>query len=137
MIAIPDSIGSLQEAVFEVAKLRWVQQNTSELQSDNAARRELSARLIEAETDVSRQLKAIFDEDNENTCCWYYKGQKKPISTHSARNIYLSEICDQVYKRTPILRNELINRRKISGTVTAARRELIQAMLENGEPKRS
>ena len=135
LIAIPDSIGSLQEAVFEVAKLHWVQQNTPELQSDNAARRELSAQLIEAETDVSRQLKAIFDEDNENTCCWYHKGEKKPISTHSARNIYLSKICDQVYNRTPILQNELINRRKISGTVTAARRELIQAMLENGDQK--
>ena len=45
----------------------------------------------------------------------------------------MSTICDQVYNRTPTLRNELINRRKISGTVTAARRELIQAMLENGD----
>lgn len=134
LIAIPDSIGSLQEAVREVAKLRWVQQNTSELQRNQVARRELSARLIEAEADVSRQLKAIFDEDNENTCRWYHKGQeKKNISTHSVRNVYLSTICNQVYNRTPILRNELINRRKISGTVTAARRELIQAMLENGD----
>ena len=133
LIAIPDSIGSLQEAVFEVAKLRWVQQNTSELQSDNVARRELAARLLEAETDVSRQLKAIFDEDNENVCRWYHNGRKKPISTHSARNAYLSKICDQVYNKTPILQNELINRRKISGTVTAARRELIQAMLKNSD----
>ena len=135
LIAIPDSIGLLQEAVFEIVRLRWVQQNTSELQSDNAARRELSVRLLEAETDVSRQLKAIFDEDNENTCRWYHKGREKPISTHSVRNAYLSKICKQVYKKTPILQNELINRRKISGTVTAARRELIQAMLEKSDQK--
>ena len=135
LIAIPDSIGSLPEAVFEVAKLRRVQQNTSELQSDNVARRELAVRLLEAETDVSIQLKTIFDEDNENTCHWYHKGQKKPISTHSARNAYLSKVCDQVYNKTPILRNELINRQKISGTVTAARRELIEAMLEKSEEK--
>ena len=133
LIAIPDSIGLLQEAVFEVARLRWIQQNTAELQNDDIARRELSARLLEAETDVSRQLKAIFDEDNENVCRWYYKGQEKPISTHSARNAYLSKICKQVYKKTPILQNELINRHKISGTVTAARRELIQDMLEKGD----
>ena len=134
LIAIPDSIGSLQEAVCEVAKLRWVQQNTSELQRNDVARRELSSRLMEAEEDVLRQLKAIFDEDNENTCRWYHKGQeKKTISTYSARNAYLSEICNEVYNETPILQNELINRRKISGTVTAARRELIQAMLENSD----
>ena len=135
LIAIPDSIGSLQERIFEIARLRWIQQNTSKLQSDRVARRELSVRITEAETDVEGQLKAIFDEANENTCRWYHKGQDKTktISTHSARNAYLSQICDQVYNKTPILRNELINRRKISGTVTAARRELIQAMLENGD----
>ena len=135
LIAIPDSIGSLQEAVFEVARLRWIQQNTPELQNDDAARRELSVRLLEAETDVSRQLKAIFDEDNENTCRCYHKGKLKPIGSYQERNEYLSIICKQVYGKTPILQNELINRRKISGTVTAARRELIQAMLENGDEK--
>ena len=135
LIAIPDSIGLLQETVFEIVRLRWVQQNTSELQSDNAARRELSARILETETDVSSELKAIFDEDNEKACHWYHKGREKPISTRSVRNGYLSKICKEVYKKTPILKNELINRRKISGTVTAARRELIQAMLENSDEK--
>ena len=135
LIAIPDSIGSLQEAVSEIARLHWIQQKTPELRNDRVARRELSARITEAEKDVEGQLKAIFAETNENTCHWYHKGQDKTktISTHSARNAYLSQICDQVYNKTPILRNELINRRKISGTVTAARRELIQAMLENGD----
>ena len=130
LIAIPDSIGFLQEAIIEVAKLRWIQQNAPELQSDSAARRELSVRLLEAETDITKQLKAIFDEDNENTCRWYHKGKREPIGSHLARNACLSKICKQVYNKTPILQNELINRRKISGTVTAARRELIQAMLE-------
>ena len=133
LIAIPDSIGSLQETVFEVAKLRWIQQNTPELQNDSAARRELSVRLLEAETDITRQLKAIFDEDNESTCHWYHKGQEKPVTSDGSRNAWLSEICDHVFCETPIIRNELINRRKISGTVTAARRELIQAMLEKGD----
>ena len=50
-------------------------------------------------------------------------------------NDYLSRICDIVYNETPIFQNELINRRKISGTVTAARRELIQAMIENENKK--
>ena len=130
LIAIPDSIGFLLEAIIEVTKLRWIQQNTPKLQSDSAARRELSVRLLEAETDITRQLKAIFDEDNENTCRWYHKGKRELIRSHLERNAYLSKICKQVYNKTPILQNELINRRKISGTVTAARRELIQAMLE-------
>ncbi len=132
LIAIPDSIGFLQEAVLEAAKLRWIQQNTPELQKDDVARREFSVRFLEAETDVSRQLKAIFGEDNETACRWYHNGQQISIESNFARNAYLSEICKQVFNKTPILRNELINRQRISGTATAARRELIQAMLENG-----
>ena len=45
----------------------------------------------------------------------------------------MSKICDEVYQKTPFIRNELINRRKISGAVTTARKKLIQAMLENGD----
>ena len=63
---------------------------------------------------------------------WFYKGKRLNINSQRELNDLLSKICDQVYSKTPILKNELINRRKISGTVTAARRELIQHMLENG-----
>ena len=125
----------MQEAVFEVARLRWIQQNTPELQKDGVARRELSARLLEAEKAVSRELKAIFDEDNENTCSWYYKGKQHTISSYNARNVYLTDICKQIYSKTPIIRNELINRRGISGAATTARRKLIQHMLEYGNQK--
>ena len=45
----------------------------------------------------------------------------------------MSKICDEVYHKTPFIRNELINRRKISGAVTTARKKLIQAMLEKGD----
>ena len=40
-----------------------------------------------------------------------------------------------MYHKTPIIKNELINRRKISGASTSARRKLIQHMLENGDQK--
>ena len=135
LIAIPDSIGGLQETVFEIAKLHWIQQNTPGLQNDRVARRELSSRITEAETDVERQLKAIFSGDSENACVWFYKGKRLNINSQHERNERLSKICKQVYTKTPILQNELINRRKISGTVTAARRQLIQAMLKNEDEK--
>lgn len=131
LIAIPDSIGSLQKAVIEVARLHWIQQNTPELQNDRVARRELSSRITEVETDVERQLKGIFTGDSEEACVWFYEGKRLNINSQHEQNERLSKICDHVYSKTPIIRNELINRRKISGTVTAARRELIQAMLEN------
>ncbi len=133
LVAIPNSIGFLQEAIFEAARLRWIQDNNPELQNDDVARRELSIRLVEAEMDISRKLKEIFDNNNDNACSWYYKGELESIRSLQERNEILSKVCEHIYSKTPIIKNELINRRRISGTVTAARRVLIQAMLENGE----
>lgn len=132
LIAIPRSIGFLREAVLELARLRWVEEKTPGLDGDETARREILARLAVAEHDVASRLDAIFGENSEETCIWYHKGQPVQIDSQRARNAYLSTICDEVYDETSILQNELINRRKISGSVATARRKLIQAMLENG-----
>lgn len=132
LIAIPRSIGFLRDAVLELARLRWVDEKTPALEGDETARRELLARLAEAAQDVASRLDAILGENSEETCIWYHKGQPVQIDSQRARNVYLSTICDEVYDETPILQNELINRRKVSATVATARRKLIQAMLENG-----
>ena len=60
LIAIPSSTRFLRDAVMELACLQWVWENTLELEGDPVARRELSARWIEAERDVSDQLTTHF-----------------------------------------------------------------------------
>ena len=133
LIAIPDSTRFLRDTVTELACLRWISENTPELEGDATARRELSIRWVEAERDVSEQLVVIFGGDSEEPCRWFHKGQQVGINSERVRNEHLSKICDEVYHKTPFIRNELINRRKISGAVTTARKKLIQAMLENGD----
>ena len=133
LIAIPHSIRFLRDAVTELACLHWISENTPELEGDATARRELSIRWVEAERDVSDQLAVVFGGDSEAPCRWFHKGQQVGINSQRARNEHLSKICDEVYPKTPFIRNELINRRKISGAVTTAQKKLIQAMLENGD----
>ena len=135
LIAIPRTISFLQDAVTQLAYLHWIAENTPELEGDAVARRELSVRMIEAERGVTDRLTEIFGDNSEDSCTWYHKGQPADINSPKARNTYLSKICDVVYHKTPFIRNELINRRKISGAATNARRKLIQAMLENGDKK--
>ena len=135
LIAIPHSIGFLQDSVTQLAYLHWIVENTPELEGDAVARRELSARMAEAEHEVSNRLTEIFGDNSEGSCTWYHKGQPTGINSPKTRNTYLSKICDNIYHKTPLIRNELINRRKISGAATTARKRLIQAMLENGDKK--
>ena len=135
LIAIPHSIGFLSNAVIQLAYLHWVSENTPELKGDAVARRELEKRLEVIEREVSDRLSEIYGVDNKEVCVWYHCGQQTDIDSERARNEYLSKICDDIFSKTPFIRNELINRRNISGAATSARKKLIRAMLENGDKK--
>ena len=135
LIAIPQTTGTLQEAVIQLTHLYWVSDNTPELEGDRIARLELSIQQVQAEKEVSDRVTAIFGEDSKNACTWYHKGQPVNINSERSRNAHLSAICDEIYDKSPIIRNELINRREISGAATTARKNLIKAMLENGDKK--
>ena len=146
LVAIPQSIGLLRDAVLELWCLGWVEENTLEFLGDATARRELWTWRAEAERKVSEQLTSLFGEniaapqvggglvpngkDSTGGCLWYHNGQQKPITSRRSLNEYLSEICDSIYHATPILRNELINRRQISSQAASARKKLIAGMLD-------
>ena len=124
LIAIPHSIGFLNNAVIQLAYLHWVSENTPELEGDAVARRELEKRLEVVEREVSERLSEIYGLDNKEACVWYHQGQQTDIDSERARNEYLSIICDEVFSKTPLIRNELINRRNISGAATSARKKI-------------
>ena len=144
LIAIPKSIGFLRDAVLELWCLGWIEENTPGLAGDGTARRELWARRTEAEREISDQLTTLFGgniaapqvdlmsirKGDTGGCLWYHNGQPTPITSRRGLNAYLSTICDAVYHATPILRNELINRRQISSQAAAARKKLIAGMLD-------
>ena len=146
LIAIPQSIGFLRDAVLELWCLGWIEENTPGLAGDGTARRELRSRRTEAEREISDQLTSLFGgniaspqvgvgpaptrKGDTGGCLWYHNGQPTPITSRRGLNAYLSTICDAVYHATPILRNELINRRQISSQAAAARKKLIGGMLE-------
>ena len=147
LIAIPQSIGFLRDVVVELWCLGWIEENTPQLAGDATARRELRSRRTEAEREISDQLTSLFGgniaspqvgvgpaptrKGDTGGCLWYHNGQPTPITSRRGLNAYLSTICDSVYFETPILRNELINRRQISSQAASARRKLIGGMLDS------
>jgi hypothetical protein len=140
LIAIPHEAMGLREAVLEVAGLLAVRDTTPELEGDRVARKELHARLANAEKAVEQILRSFFDtsaagprEDVSNGCVWYYKGAQVEVPTERALQEFISNICDKVFRKTFVLRNELINRRLISSSAAGARRSLIEAMLAHSD----
>ncbi len=64
---------------------------------------------------------------------WFYKGEEKSIRSLRGFNALLSEICDDVYPDTPVINNELINRHKLSSSISAAKSKYLQALVERSE----
>jgi hypothetical protein len=138
VVAIPEDVGSFKEAVRQLELLRWVQANTTELQADAVARRELNARIAITERKVSEELRRLFAPDDPAFAQtqWFHHGLRRSISGGRTLAEFLSGICDAVYSDTPIIRNELANRRNLSSAAAAARRTLIDAMLRSSTAPR-
>ena len=51
--------------------------------------------------------------------------------TSSLSNL-VSKVCDKVFDKTPVIKNELINRDKVSGVSVSASKELLEHMIKNG-----
>lgn len=133
IIAIPKDLANLKEAAYAVDCWQWVRQNTPELQNDRAARNELLARLSYFEQSVQRWIAELQNGKTSQKCVWFWKNEEVQLQSTRGLQEFLSTVCDDVYSKTPVLKNELINRRKPSGAANSARKSLFEAMLTNGD----
>jgi hypothetical protein len=132
LAALPHDVSELRELCHELACLRWISEHTPELESDRTARRELHARLVLAEQNLRMSLERLFSPSNPH-CLWYCRGTRVHLNSSRQLNDLLSQASDEVYASTPCWRNELVNRRVLSSSAAAARRNLIEAMFEKGD----
>lgn len=119
----------------EFAALTTLNKSAPELQTDGVARREVRYRLAQAETALDENLEQAFDVSMPENLCWV-NGRRKTIDRVTDFNAQLSKVCDEIYNKSPILWNELINRRELTPQGAGARRTLIEAMLERAEEER-
>ena len=119
----------------ELQVLKKIWQTAPELTNDGVARREVKQRLVEAERLLDETVRQAFDWASNENRCWL-NGESKEVPNARAFQAALSDVCDLTYGKTPILDNELINRRVLTSQGAKARRELIEAMLERAEQPR-
>jgi len=128
-------LGVLRLQALELAALQKIQTNAAQLQTDAVARREVQYRLFQTKRLLDESLSQSFDLGVIENVCWI-RGERETISNATEFNAKLSAVCDQVYSKTPVLWNELINRRELTSQGAKARRELIEAMLAHGDQER-
>lgn len=81
--------------------------------------------------------KAISDSlfSYKNRVVWVFAGKEEKVESHRDFNKLLSKVCDKVYSKTPVMVNELFNKHKLSGTITAARKSYLLHLTEHYSEK--
>jgi hypothetical protein len=133
LVAIPRNVEPLAASFRELELLKWVESNTPALQADAVARKELRARLQAAEKALEFELDQLFSPAASSATAWYHRGIEQRIQSSRGLSQLISDICDDVYRDTPKIKNEMLNRRVLSSAAAKARRNLIQAMINSAE----
>ncbi len=126
IVALNLNGSQLREAVAETLALKRVGINRQELNSDPVAKREYEDRLTAAEQAEDQLLQDLIAYPAE--CNWYHEGNKQGVTNKRSMQSMLSGVLENVYKHTPNIYNELVNRDKPSAQANAGRNKLLLAM---------
>ncbi len=132
LFAIPTGCAELREALKEVRRLHWIEDNEKALRDDRIASREVAVRLAEATQLVVQRQFGLLDPRKPpqgSSCVFVYNGQLlRDVDSGRALSRRLSQICDELYPAAPRVRNELVNRRAPSSQAASARNTLVKLL---------
>jgi hypothetical protein len=118
--------------LHEIKKLQYIIDNIAF--DDRVAKAELmNQKEFEAQK-LNEVISSSLYSSNGNII-WINDGSELIVNSSRQFNALLSSICDKVYCKTPIIRNELINRQKLSSAISLARVNLLDAMLNHSDEK--
>ena len=112
----------------ELTLWSWVRDHCEELKVDELARTEVSERIAAAEQAITRATALLSSASSVREEEWWLTS-KRITMPRRGLSALLSDICDKAYDQAPILKNELINRTKLSSAVASARMRLFGRML--------
>jgi hypothetical protein len=66
-----------------------------------------------------------------NNVSWFYKGVEYSVTSILQYNRFVSKVCSDVFSETPVIKNELFNKQKISSAISSAKANLFEALIDH------
>ena len=129
VLAIPKEPLPLCDAAMEVRCLTQMQFDTDLLGTDPLILPELQ----QMEDDSRGHLQRLIDQllrPNKGGSEWFYRGERLSVQSPRSLRRALSKITLEVFSKTPKIHNELIVRKKPSGTIINSRKKFVMGILE-------
>jgi len=115
----------IEDQLFLIERTRYL---INQLEYDKVAKNELKDLLESQIEDLNHQVLNSIYSENENIT-WIYNGNEIDINSSRDLNKYLSNICEDVYHKAPVFKNELINKHKVSPAIYHPRKKLLKALV--------
>lgn len=117
----------IKNVLFEIERTQRVILENSE---DKIAVKELN-NIIDHYKNLLNYYILDTNFSSKSEVIWIWKGFRKDIKSKKDLNKLLSQICYEVYDKTPIYKNELINKHNISSQIHTAKRNYFKALVNN------
>jgi hypothetical protein len=117
----------IKNQLFEIEKTRKV---IDENEHDKIAVKELNNILLHQQNLLNYYiLNNLYSQ--KSVLKWIFKGEEVKIASKKDFNKFLSQICEEIYPKTPIFKNELVNKHKISSSIHTAKRNYFRALTDS------
>lgn len=117
----------VRNLLFEIEKIEKVKENNA---SDRVALRELDNILQHQIKLLNHYIIGNLYSDKSNVD-WYFNGKKEKVHDQKSFNQLLSRICEVVYTSAPRYKNEMVNKTRLSGVISIAKKSYLQHLTEN------
>jgi hypothetical protein len=130
-------VAGVSHLLSDLKRWDWVQKNARELSFDQFARDYVRDEIDHLKASLRRELEFLtdFTVDLKRPIRWFHDGRDIQVEEHRGIGGYLSVICEDLYSESPIVLNELINRRVTSSAASRARTLLIEALATRSTEK--
>ena len=134
LLAVPQPLGNLAGLVHEAQRWEWISTNVRELNSDRYAREEVARQNTTSRSKLETRIQSAIglrQFTGRMSLDWFRQNNQLAIKDVRHLLSVLSDICDQTFNQSPIIHNELVNRRSLSSAAAAARMRLIERMFSH------
>ena len=119
-----ENSAEIKNLLFEIEKIQKV---IEENKDDKVAKRELE-NIVDSQTRLLNHYITDSIYSGSKDVKWYFNGEEKKIADKKDFNKLLSQVCSIVYGATPVFRNELVNKHKISSSIHTAKKNYFRAL---------
>jgi len=119
----------IKELVNEIKKIQIAKNENIE---DSVARNEFDTLIKHYKSELNNQVIKNISLSNKKIS-WIFKGEIISSKNRKNFNHLLSQICEQIYFKSPVFRNEMVNKSNISGAISNARKNLISKLITDHE----